>query len=103
MRTAEGKEQKNAWLSGNISHISTGHLLNDIACLTPVRTYEHGSYDRNARCSGKWYQYYPVVGRSMLLIMNVNRYRFELESRKEKEAFLKSLDINWKVVSFGKG
>ncbi|CAO3660118.1 unnamed protein product [Umbelopsis vinacea] len=27
------------------------------------------------------------------------RYRFELESRKEKEALLKTLDINWKVVS----
>ncbi|CAM0137401.1 unnamed protein product [Umbelopsis sp. WA50703] len=27
------------------------------------------------------------------------RHRFELESRKEKEAFLKTLDINWKVVS----
>jgi len=27
------------------------------------------------------------------------RYRFELESRKDKEAFLKTLDIEWKVVS----
>lgn len=76
---------------------------NHIACLTPVRTCEHGSYDRNARCSGKWYQYHLDVERSMLLIMSVNRYRFELESRKEKEAFLKSLDINWKVVSCEEG
>jgi hypothetical protein len=36
----------------------------------------------------------------IMLTIVCNRYRFELESRKEKEAFLKSLDINWKVVSY---